>query len=217
MSRFITGYIPEPTNNAIALEQNVPMNSNFILNDAFAENGTVSLIKQGYATFVTATTAADNATLTVTGSQNGVAIIDTIILDGTATTYPTSLVFDTITTVSTDVDVEDISLGVSYTGFFPLIQVDTEGSKTTISCALSLALSDSIPGFFVIYQSLTDLGKLYGIKTFPEMIGQGLLIEGQKVEASSIIQLTGVCSYLLIGYQGANDNTSTFQMQFLQL
>lgn len=115
--------------------QNLVFNGNL---SATNNSPTVSFTTFGYSRQVSISSVDDLslATFTVTGTQNGVLITETITGPNATTVYSVKI-YDIITSIGVDRVVTNVQVGTGYEGFFNLIPIDTSESILDVY-ALSL-------------------------------------------------------------------------------
>ena len=210
--------------NEIALQQNVAAGGNVLLNGSYGKS--LNSIANGMARnlYITIGDAVGNVTFTVIGTQNGAMVTDSIIVLNVNPFNASGITaFETITSITANIAVANVIIGVGLVGFMPLILVNTE--KTNVG-EMSFALSLSGTGTAIIYQSLANLsfsGLPYAPKVgdvrvlSPSLFPWNIQANGgaQIVNPKLIVPLN-VCQNILIEWTATGVN-STLQMQFLQI
>ncbi len=122
--------------SAVCEVQNVLAGENFVfdgtLRDQFNPNQ-INFLANGFIRSISIFTAAITAAVfTIQGMQNGVHITETI--NGSPGGVPVFglKVYDVITSVTADINVDDITIGTGKSGFLPLIPVNYKSSLVPV-------------------------------------------------------------------------------------
>lgn len=154
MARFLTYTFPAGNATDVCQQQVLGGADNLILNGNLANprTGNVSFISQGYSRQVSITANAVVANCIITGTQNGIAISETI---STANGVVYSVqVYDTITSIYIAGAVT-VSVGTGWKGFFPLISINLE--RDVINYTLTLTGVATVGPQFAVFGSLYNL------------------------------------------------------------
>ena len=148
MSRFLQ-YVFRPCDNqAIFKTKLVNANGNLILDGTLSDpySMTVTLLTNGGTSRSISITSNGNATgsiFTITGTQNGVQIVDQVAGPNNTTVY-NAAAFDIITRITVDVNPNlNISIGTGYIGYFPPILINL--GKDIINYILTISSADDVP------------------------------------------------------------------------
>lgn len=226
MYKYLRYFWPEQDLEAVSLTQTVAAPGNLILNGTYFDNvATISFLAQGFTRQVSLTSINDlsAAEFIISGIQNTTLV--TVVLNGPNNgTVTTPEYFDIISSISVNQAVNDVSAGTGLEGTFPLISLiniaQTQGSLSSVyPISTSFALSfnkDITPGVdYKIYESLTDLSN--NGQTYLDLISNFSLIQkGVVSNLTQIIQNQDITTNALIQLSSIS-NTSTLEMQFLQL
>ena len=128
MSRFLKYTYPAALGDEVCALQDVGDVGPVLLNGTLADpmGNNVSFISRGYCRTISVNSANDLSavTFTVTGTQNGVELTEDITGPGANLTVFGNVIFDNITSVTTDTAIHGVQLGGGISGFFTLIGVD---------------------------------------------------------------------------------------------
>lgn len=208
---------------AVSLTQNIVSAGNLLLNGTYFNptTTTISFRDQGFVRQVSLTSVNNlsAATFTISGVQNN-TVVTNVIAGPNNNTVSTTDSFDIISSISVDMAVNGISAGTGAVGYFPLIS-RINPSVFTISTpsntyALGFATEASNGCTYQIYQSLTDLSG--NGETYLALIEDSsfISVSGPYTNITQILQMTDVCYNIVVAVTAAT-NTSTLEMQFLQL
>lgn len=168
MARFLSYIFPAGNTQDLYLTQNVGAASNLTLNGNLIDKttNTLNFLKYGYSRQVSCTTTqANNVVFTITGSQNGVNITETVTANNN-TVYSTNI-YDSIDSISINRDATGVSVGTGWSGFFPLIGVNLEQDIINYTLTIVGATAGVGPQF-AIYGSLSTL--INNGSTYPNII-----------------------------------------------
>lgn len=220
MSQFYQFTWPKSTGTEVATSQTTAANTPLILNGSYANQttGTVNFAANGIVpniTFSSEENVTQNINFIINGYQNGVFISESKTLQNATKTVTSDNYFDVIQSIIPDDVVDKLTVGIGYTGYFPIILLNTaKQNVSTINYALNMVSSDNTIGY-TIYLSLENtigIGKYNDLKTskvFVKRISSTDLI-------SNYISLTDLGQNILINID-KNSNNSTLNAQFLQL
>jgi len=217
MSQFYEYNWPKSTGTEVAINQVTKANTPLILNGPYANQttGTVNFLAYNIVPIIKFTgTAAFTADFIINGYQNGVFITETVIVNNT-TTASSSNYFDVIQSIIPSANVNNLSVGIGFTGYFPIILLNTaKQNVSTINYALNMIAGLTNPATYTMYLSLENN---IGIGKYDDLVTNGTFAGWQVEETKSqLIQSNALAQNLLIKI-GSNDNNSVLTAQFLQL
>lgn len=208
---------------AVSLTQNVAVPGNLLLNGTYTNpaTSTISFKDQGFVRQVSLTSVNDlsGATFTVSGVQN-TTLVTNVLAGPNNNTVTTPDSFDIISSVSVDMAVTGIKVGTGLVGYFPLINRINSSIVLITSPSINYALgfsTEAVNGCtYQIYQSLTNLSE--NGETYLALIADSsfISVSGPYVNITQILQRADVCYNIVVGVT-ASANTSTLEMEFLQL
>ena len=219
MSQFYQFNWPVPVTDGVAKVQSLNENIPLVLNGSYANQttGTVNFAQQfNIVPKITLTSTSDLSAIqfVINGYQNGVFISETLT-GPNANTVTSVNCFDIIQSIMpSKASVEEITVGNSATGYFPIILLNTaKQNVSTINYALNMiAVTD--PATYTMYLSLENT---IGIGKYEDLVTQGIFAKWKEDDTKSqLIQSSDLGQNLLIKI-GTNDNNSTLKAQFLQL
>lgn len=107
---------PTSSTQAISQTQTLGSAGNLMINGSLASGGQV--VFNGYARTVSLTSSDDlsGVTFIISGTLNGINITDTIVSGPHANTIESDLIFDSVTSISTNAAATNISAGIGTTG-----------------------------------------------------------------------------------------------------
>jgi hypothetical protein len=205
----MTQYIfPDANTQDVCLIQDTTGMVNLVLNGNLASAGSVSFISNGYSRQLSFGSVNDlsGATFTIYGTQNGVAINETVTGPNADTVYST-LVYDIVTVITSSGAVSGVTVGSGYNGFFQLISPNITGSYLNYNFSLGSTFGTNIIGT-TVYGTLDNIvnngttfaniitnnvGTLYTIKTFGNTAFY-MYPDNTTIVQSILIQLTGSSS-----------------------
>lgn len=216
MAQFI---FPDANTQDVSLIQDTTGNVNLVLNGNLASNGSVSFIENGYSRQLSFTSANNlsSAVFTIYGTQNGVAIIETINGPNANSVYSVNI-YDVVTNITSSIAVTGVSIGTGHSGYFQLLTPVISGiSNLNYNFTLGSTFGTNVIGT-TVYGTLSNIvntghtfddiitnnvGTLYTIKssgteTFYIYPDNNVLL------TSILIKLTGSTSTL------GNSTTLTF-------
>lgn len=182
----------------------------------------VSFISRGYSRQISITSGQDisAARFTVTGIQNGV-IISELIVGPNATTVYGTLIYDVITSISVNLEVDDVSIGTGYLGFFQLININLEKSSAIVNYSLSTAKLTATSIDTIIYNTNDNIFQ-NGLTFLDNIANNSSLFEIKASSADNqfFLPLANmvICRGILIAIAG--DSTTldnSIQMNFIQV
>lgn len=221
MSQFYQYAFPVANVAGVALAQTPVDGGNLVLNGAYS-NSVTGRVNLGFSSVLSTTSAGadlNGVTFNVTGSQNGVAVNDSI-KGANGATVNGAQYFDTITDISVNGVIPNgatVSIGTSGTaGFFPLILVNTE--KRVSNLGLALQFTGTAGATCIIYQSLSN--SINSGQTYPQLITSNIMmlvseVANGVVTIPAIQQMFSVCKNILV--KVTNNQNALLKMQFLQL
>jgi hypothetical protein len=223
MSQFYEHCWSVESSTNLALIQ-LPVGGKLNLNGDLANQvtGVASLIKAGFVRKIILEFTGDCTalTFTITGSQNGVPLVEQIV--GVVDDVEFSAHYYDIITSITYTGVVANNMQVScYTdatdGYFPIILLNTEKRISNMAYALNFITQDAPDGCsYTIYESLQNISN--SALTYKQAISDKLFSEKDTFDSiSQTLQMTDVATNLLVKVTPAYRATSTLRMQFLQL
>lgn len=220
MSQFYQYNSPAPNSNGVAELQPVPMGK-LILNGKYADpvTNTVNFIGRGFIPQITLSSTSDLsiANFTITGTQNGVSIIETITGPTANTTVSTNNFFDIVTSISSDTFFlfdEQVIAGSGAATFFPIILINTEKRISNVEYAINFIVNGGAKfNFFGSLVNVAGNGQTY-LSAITDNMFVAFPIENNN--NSQLVQFTEVYKNILVG-QSVLVGTPTLMMQFLQL
>lgn len=168
---------PSINGEEVCREQNVVvlLNANLILNgtlnDPFEPNS-ISFIKNGFIRSVSFTSDNDlsAATFTIVGRQNN-AVISENVTGPNADSVESLEKFDIITSITVNINVAGIKVGLGGAGFLPLMAVNTKGDNSYLNYGIQVS----------------PKGVKYGVgATFLNLLNDGITLKAH-LEAGDII------------------------------
>ena len=160
MARFLTYTFPAGNTTDVCQQQVLGGAGNLVLNGNLANplTGNVSFISQGDSRQGSSTATAIVANCIITGTQNGIAISETI---STANGVVYSVqVYDTITSVYIAGAVT-VSVGTGWQGFFPLIKINLERDFINYSLTLATNGTNNSIAVFGTIENIVNNGSTY--------------------------------------------------------
>lgn len=161
MARYLTYTFPAGNATDVCATQavaQIPANPN--RNLAFNGNlsnqvlGTVNFLNYGYSRQISCTTThVGNVTFTINGIQNGVSITEQVVAN--ANTAYSDFVYDSIVSISIDIDANGCSVGTGHIGFFPLIDINLE--RDVINYNFNIARLPGASIHTTIYGTLANI------------------------------------------------------------
>lgn len=217
MSQFYQFKWPTSTKNEVATSQTTIANTALVLNGSYANQttGTVNFLAYGivpYIKFIGTTNFTAN--FIINGYQNGVFITEEVKINN-AQTGQTNNCFDVIQSIIPNANVNDLTVGINDTGYFPIILLNTaKQNVSTINYALNMIAAAEDPASYTIYLSLENN---IGTGKYSDLIANNVFVEWKNTTTNSqLIQSTDLAQNLLIQI-GPNNYNSTLTSQFLQL
>lgn len=226
MSQFYQ-YTWAPTgNNVIALPQNVTITApatigTVSLNGQYGSASGANIIANGSVRNITITSATPNVIFTITGTQNGVQIIQPITsINGQVST---EVFFDNIISITTNLAANGVSVDIGLLGFMPLISLNAGTNKGAAnigdtSFAIAYINSSGQNVTWTTYYSLAE--NAYNNQTYTTLIGgTGTFFQqgNDIVNNSTVSQFNGtVWQNVIIQVTGTAAATA-FTIQFLQI
>jgi hypothetical protein len=216
MAQFV---FPDASTQDVCLIQDTTGNVNLVLNGNLASNGDVSFIENGYCRQLSFTSANNlsSAVFTIYGTQNGVAIIETINGPNANTVYSVNI-YDVVTNITSSIAVSGISIGTGHSGFFQLLMPTISGiTNLNYNFTLGSTFGTNVIGT-TVYGTLSNIvntghtfteiiaanvGTLYTIKTAGTEAFY-IYPDNDVLLTSILIKLTGSTSTL------GNSTTLTF-------
>lgn len=162
MSRSLTYIFPASNTTDICNTQSLAAAGNLILNGNLANqiNSAVSFIDHGYIRSIVISSAT-TANFTIKGTQNGVDISENLAVIAN-TPNQSNNCFDTITSISVDRAVNNVTIGSGYFGFFKLIGINLERDVINYSLSIyklsAISISIAISG---ILSNIVNSGKTF--------------------------------------------------------
>ncbi len=219
MAQFI---FPDANTQDVCLIQDTTGNVNLVLNGNLAARGDVSFIENGYARQLSFTSANNlsTAVFTIYGTQNGVAIVETINGPNANTVYSVNI-YDIVTNITSSIAVTGVSIGTGHSGFFQLVMPTISGitnlnynftlgstfGTNVIGTTVYGTLSNIVNTGYTFTEIITNnVGTLYTIKAAGNEVFY-IYPDNDVLLTSILIKLTGSTSTL--------GNTTT--LTFLQL
>ena len=221
MSRTLRYVFPAGNTTAVCLLQTLNSAGSLALNGTLANpiNSQVSFISRGYARQISLTSANNlsGRTFTITGSQNGVVVIENLTGPNNNTVYSTEF-YDVINSISVNGAAAAVSAGSGHSGFFKLIGINLE--RPIISYALSIQQETvaSIPS--LLYNTLLDIT---GVDTFLNLTTNSNLFEVKANNVSNnqyFLPAANIvpCKAILIGIEGSGLTlANSISVNFIQI
>lgn len=222
MATYYQYYWPAQDLAAVCALQNTSGAGNLLLNGTYFDptTTTISFSAQGFARQVSFTSVNDlsAAMFTISGVQNNTVVTDMLSGPNNNTVYTTDA-FDIISSVSVNMAVTGIEVGLGLGGYFPIIGRVNPFAITiisnTINYSLGFATESSNGCTYQIYQSLNDLRG--NGETYSTLIGENsfISVDGPYSNNTQILQFADVSNNVLVGVT-SSIGASTLNMQFLQ-
>lgn len=225
MYNYLTYSWPVQDLSAICALQNTSGAGNLLLNGTYSilTNPSINFFSLGFVPDVSFSSVNDlsSAIFTITGVQNNMPLI--VVINGpNNNTVTTTEFFDIVTSISVNQAVNGIRVGTGLSGYHPLFPIPTAGANTfarnsSFSPYAFQFNTQSVNG--VTYSIYESVGNVFNNgETYKSLLTNGFLIQRgpSYTTANFSIQLSDVCSNILIGISAAN-STSSLKTQFLQL
>lgn len=180
--------------------------------------GQISFIRSGFSRSVSLTSVNNLSAVnfTITGLQNSAVITETIAGPNNNTVF-TYNAFDTISSVSVNGSVSNVSVGTGNTGFLPLIQVNVVSNSLSVNYpnyALS-AIVPAVPGITYALWSTLEAVDNNGIALI-EQVGRFFSILSGET-SNQLYQSVNLTNYLLLNITASTmpltDNLSLIYVQ----
>ena len=178
--RYLKYYYPAQDLQAIALKQDITSAGNLKINGTLANfvNNAASFINKGYIhqVAITSTNDLSAANFTITGEQNGVAVVETISGPNNNSVYTTNF-FDAVSQVSVNKAVNGVSVGAGNVGviiIYPFgaafsCSIECDDSENPLGSAIYSSLDDIPVNGLSILQDIADKkNTLFPIKEYSQ-------------------------------------------------
>lgn len=197
-------------------------NTPITLNGILGKNKSTINLKDDY-TFVPRITLTSGANLsgvnfTIKGKNNGISIIENI-LGPNANTVVTVNCFDFIENIISDTTLgfgEDMSIGTSGVGYFPLIRLNTlKQNVTNLNYSLNMIVDAANPATYQVFLSLEDS---YNQGTYDSLTvaNNNFIAPAIASNVSALLNYTQLASNILIKVT-PNANGTNLKAQFMQV
>jgi len=155
MSRSLTYIWPASNTTDVCKSQSLAAAGNLVLNGNLANqtNSAVTFTDYGYIRSVVIRSDTNGA-FTINGTQNGFNIREVMNVVANTPLQSTN-VFDTISSISVNGAIANVSVGSGYKGFFKLIGVNLERDVINYSLSVAKLTEDSIG--ITLHQAFSDI------------------------------------------------------------